>query len=177
MRSGVILKRTFQSNGIRKEIAVSPLWLEGASSGWGGFTSTHPNGKAHYHRCQACHLFAGQTVTSLLKIHTPFTFSKFVTPFLLCWVCLASDQRPTCKRLKAEGGSVLLKIYLAIRWKTWLQGRKEWDTRKRQESQSWIKLVLMLDINKSVIKGLYFVLIHANFYTDEQCNEMVSKSL
>lgn len=177
MRSSVILKRMFQRDGVRKEIAVSLLGLEGASSGWRGFISTNPHRKARYHRCQAFQPVAAHTATSLLKIHTPIAFSKLVTHLLHRWVCLASDQRPTRKRLKAEGGSVLLEIYLAIRWKTWLQGRKESDTRKRQESQSCIKLVLILDINKSIIKGLYFVLIHANFYTDEQRNEMVSKSL
>lgn len=109
---------------------MSLLWLEcialhlGPSSGWGRFTSTTPNGKANYHHCQAFHLFAWQTVTSLLKAYTPSSFYKFVTHFLHYWVWLDSDQRPTCKRLETEGGSVLLEIYLVIRWKTSLQGKK-----------------------------------------------------
>lgn len=53
--------------------------------------------------------------------------------------------------------------------------KKELGTRKRWESQSWIKVVLILNINKNVIKGSYTS--HANFYVDENCNEMVSKSL
>lgn len=53
--------------------------------------------------------------------------------------------------------------------------KKELDTRKRWESQSWIKVALIFNINESVIKGLS--MSHANFYVDENCNEMVSKSL
>lgn len=71
-----------------------------------------------YHHCQTFHLFTCQVVSSLLKAHTPSSFFKFITHFLHYWVWLDSDQRPTCKRLKTEGGSVLLEIHLVIRWKT-----------------------------------------------------------
>lgn len=54
-------------------------------------------------------------------------------------------------------------------------GKKELDTRKRWQSQSWINAVLIFNINERVIKGLY--MSHANFYIDEKGNEMVSKSL
>lgn len=175
-------KWCFRTRYQERDRYLSLLWVEwvalhpGPPSAWGGFTSTTPNGKANHHHCQAPHLFAWQTGTSLLQAPTPASFRHFVTDFPRYRVWLDSDQRPTCKRLKTEGGSVLLEIYLAIRWKTWLQEKKKaLDTRKRWESQSWIKVVLIFNINESVTKGLY--MSHANFYVDENCNEMVSQSL
>ena len=131
MRSSIIQKMMLQSNGIREETDTC------LCCGWNGspFTQVHPvdcgsltpttpKGKASYYHCQAFHLFACQTVTSLLKVHTPPSFCKFITHFPHYRVWLDSGQRSTCKRLKIEGGSVLLQIYLVISWKTWLQGKK-----------------------------------------------------
>lgn len=73
---------------------------------------------------QELHLCACQSVSSPHRAPTPSSLHRFVAHLLCCGVWLDTDQRTTCKRLKTERGSVLLGIYLEIRWKIWLQWKR-----------------------------------------------------
>lgn len=100
----------------------SPFTQSG--SGWRGFPLPW----------QELHLCACRTVSSPHRAPTPSSLHKFVAHLLCCGVWLDMDQRTTCKTLKTERRSVLLGIYSVIRWKMWLQWKKESDTRKMRKS-------------------------------------------